>query len=111
MVEEDKGKASSSVKDASLMRTCSFLPASWAGDTHEETDFLPIGGREEEEQCLNRRTDSLEAMQVLMAKYFCRQRSRGKETGLLARDNVNENSRYNEPSIYRNLSANNLGLP
>ena len=31
------------VKDASLTRMYSFLPASWAGDTHEETDFLPIG--------------------------------------------------------------------
>ena len=71
MVEEDKGKASSSVKDASLTWTYSFLPASWAGDTHEETDFLPIGDREEkEEQCLNRCTDSLEAMQVLLAKYL-----------------------------------------
>ena len=34
------------VKDASLTQTYSFLPASWAGDTHEETDFLPIGDRE-----------------------------------------------------------------
>ena len=59
------------VKDASLTRTYSFLPASWAGDAHKETDFLPIGDREErEEQCLNRRTDSLEAMRVLMAKYL-----------------------------------------
>ena len=50
-----------SVKDASLTRTYSFLPASWAGDTHKETNFLPIGDREEkEERCLNRRTDSLE---------------------------------------------------
>ena len=47
MVEEDKGKASSSVKDASLTQAYSFLPASWAGDTHKETDFLPIGDREE----------------------------------------------------------------
>ena len=64
----------------------SFLPASWAGDTHEETDFLPIGDREEKERCLNRRSDSLEAKQVLMAKYLAdgRQGSQGKETGLLA---------------------------
>ena len=62
MVEEDKGKASSSVRDTSLTQMYSFLPASWAGDTHEETDFLPIGNREEkEEQCLSRHTDSLEA--------------------------------------------------
>ena len=47
VVEEDKGKASSSVKDASLTRTYSFLPASWVGDTHKETDFLPIGDQEE----------------------------------------------------------------
>ena len=32
-----------SVKDASLTWTYSFLPAFWTGDTHEETDFLPIG--------------------------------------------------------------------
>ena len=31
------------VKDASLARMYSFLPASWVGDAHEETDFLPIG--------------------------------------------------------------------
>ena len=48
-----------------------FLPASWAGDTHEETNVLPIGDREERgKQLLNRRTDSLEARQVLVAKYF-----------------------------------------
>ena len=42
-----------------LTWTYSFLTASWAGDAHEETDFLPIGDQEEkEEQCLNRRTDS-----------------------------------------------------
>ena len=46
VTEEDKRKASSSVKDASLTQTYSFLPASWAGDTHEETDFLPISDRE-----------------------------------------------------------------
>ena len=86
MAEEDKGKASSSVKDASLTQMYSFLPASWVGDTHEETDFLPIGNREEKERCLNRCTDSLEAMQVLMAKYLAegRRGSRGKEIGLLA---------------------------
>ena len=41
--EKDKGKASSFVRNASLTQTYSFLPASWAGDTHEETDALPIG--------------------------------------------------------------------
>ena len=35
------------VKDASPTQTYSFLPASWAGDTHEETNVLPIGDREE----------------------------------------------------------------
>ena len=35
------------VKDARSTRTYSFLPASWTGDTHEETDFLPISDREE----------------------------------------------------------------
>ena len=38
------------VKDARLLQTYSFLPASWVGDTHEETDFLPIGDREEKEE-------------------------------------------------------------
>ena len=60
MVEEDKGKASSSVKDARPTRTYSFLPASWTGDTHEETDFLPIGDREEKSiGLLSRHTDNL----------------------------------------------------
>ena len=78
MVEEDKRKASSSVKDACLTQTYSFLLASWAGDTHEETDFLPIGNREEKEElCLDRCTDSPEAIRVLMAKYFS---DRGLET-------------------------------
>ena len=57
--------------DASLTQTYSYLPASWAGDTHEETDVLPIGDREEKgERFLNRRTDSLGTMQVLIAKYL-----------------------------------------
>ena len=34
------------VKDASPTQMYSFLPASWVGDTHEETDFLPISDRE-----------------------------------------------------------------
>ena len=77
-----------SVRDASLSRTYSFLPTSWVGDTHEETNFLPISDREEKEgRCLNRRTDSLESMRVLMAKYL--RGFRGKETGLLAMDNEN----------------------
>ena len=50
VAEEDKEKASSSVKDARLTQTYSFLPASWVGDTHEETDFLPIGDQEEKEK-------------------------------------------------------------
>ena len=47
VAEEDKGKASSFVRDASPTQTYSFLPASWAGNTHEEIDVLPIGDREE----------------------------------------------------------------
>ena len=43
MAEEDKEKASSSVKDARPTQMYSFLPASWAGDTHKETNVLPIG--------------------------------------------------------------------
>ena len=31
------------VRDASPTQMYSFLLASWAGDTHEETDVLPIG--------------------------------------------------------------------
>ena len=59
------------VKDARSTQTYSLLPASWAGDTHKETDVLPIGDREEKEkQLLNRHVDSLETMQVLVAKYF-----------------------------------------
>ena len=39
------------------------------GDTHEETDFLPLGDREEqEEQLLNCHTDSLETVLVLYDK-------------------------------------------
>ena len=38
------------VRDARPTQTYSFLPASWAGDAHEETDFLPIGDREEKER-------------------------------------------------------------
>ena len=71
------------------MQTYSFLPASWVGDTHEETDFLPISDQEEKgERLLNCRTDSLGTGQVLVAKYFAGRRSflearRDKEIGLL----------------------------
>ena len=76
MAEEDKGKASSFVKDASPTQTYSFLPASWAGNTHEETDVLPIGDQEEKgERLLNHRTDSLGTVQVLVGKVLDRQRS------------------------------------
>ena len=66
-----------SVKDASFNTMYSFLPASWAGDTHEETDVLPISDREEKgKYLLNCHTDSLEAGQVLYGKVlFGRQRS------------------------------------
>ena len=57
------------VKDARLTQTYSFLPASWAGNTHGETDFLPIGDREAKEgRLLVCRTDSLETIQVLGGK-------------------------------------------
>ena len=86
MTQTSSGKG---VKDASLTQMYSFLPASWAGDTHEETDFLPISYREEkEERSLNRRTGSLEAVRVLMAKYW-QTEVWGKGTRLLARDNEN----------------------
>ena len=58
-----------SVKDASSDTMYSFLPASWVGDTHEETDVLPIGNREERWKCpLNRRTDSPGVRQVPYGK-------------------------------------------
>ena len=44
-----KKKGTEPVKDARLTQMYSFLPASWAGDAHKETDFLPIGNREEKE--------------------------------------------------------------
>ena len=47
VAEEDKGKASSSVKDARSSLMYSFLPAFWMGNAHEETDFLPIGNQED----------------------------------------------------------------
>ena len=57
--------------DTSSTQTYSYLPASWAGDTHEETNILPIGNQEEKgERFLNRCTDSLGTMQVLIAKYL-----------------------------------------
>ena len=66
------------VKDASSTQTYSFLPASWEGDTHEETDILPIGDQEEKGKgLLNRRTDSLGTMQVLRAKYLADRAARG----------------------------------
>ena len=88
MAEEDKGKASPSVKNASPTRSYSFLPASCVGNTHEETDFLPIGNREEKEgQSLNRHTDSLEMMRVLYDKVLADEDFQDKGTGLLAKDN------------------------
>ena len=39
VAEEDKGKASSFVKDASSTQTYSFLPASWVGNTHCYSSF------------------------------------------------------------------------
>ena len=46
-IVDDNDHLMKSVRDASLTQMYSFLPASWAGDTHEETDILPIGDREE----------------------------------------------------------------
>ena len=74
-----------SVRDARPTQTYSFLPASWTGDTHEETDFLPIGDQEEKDMwLLNRRTDNLETEQVLMAKHS-QAKVRRDESRLLAR--------------------------
>ena len=59
------------VKDARLTQMYSFLPVSWVGDTHKETDFLPIGDQEVKEgRLLVRRIDSLEMIQVLVARYL-----------------------------------------
>ena len=67
-----------SVMDASSTRTYSFLPASWAGDTHEETNILPIGNQEEKGKgLLNHHADSLGTMQVLKAKYLADRVARG----------------------------------
>ena len=50
------------VKDTRLTQTYSLLPASWTGDTHEETDFLPISDREGKSiKLLDRRSDNLGA--------------------------------------------------
>ena len=45
---------SSPVRDASPTQMYSFLPASWVGDTHEETDILPISDQEEIGQATTR---------------------------------------------------------
>ena len=37
------------VRNARPTQTYSFLPASWTGNTHEETDILPIGDQEEKD--------------------------------------------------------------
>ena len=50
MAEEDEEKASSFVKDTRTTRMCTFLPASWVGNTHKETNVLPIGDQVEMEQ-------------------------------------------------------------
>ena len=42
------------VRDASPTQTYSFLPASWAGDTHEETNILSISDQEEMGQASTR---------------------------------------------------------
>ena len=77
------------VKDARLTQMYSFLPAFWAGDTHRETNFLPIGDREEKgEWLLNCHTDSLGTRQVLVAKYLWQTRIGRDESRLLA---INEN--------------------
>ena len=47
---EDHSDPIELVRNARPTQTYSFLPASWTGDTHEETDFLPIGNREEKEE-------------------------------------------------------------
>ena len=68
------------VKDASSTRTYSFLPTSWMGDAHEETDFLPVGDREEKSmRLLDRRTDNLETRRILVAKYPWTKASRRQE--------------------------------
>ena len=68
----------------------SFLPASWAGNTHKETDVLPIGDQEEKGKGLpNRRTDSLGTMQVLRAKYLADKTVRDKRMRLLASQTQN----------------------
>ena len=79
-----KAKHSVLVRDARPTQTYSFLPAFWTGDTHEETDFLPIGDREEKDvRLLNCCTDNLGTRRVLSAKYLQTRVWRNK-SGLLA---------------------------
>ena len=83
-----EGQGVSGVKDARSTQMYSFLPASWTGDAHEETDFLPIGDREEKDmRLLNRRTDNLETRRILVAKYP-RTKVRRDESRLLATNEV-----------------------
>ena len=49
-----RGLIPTDVRDASPTQVYSFLPASWAGDTHKETDVLPIGDREEMKRATTR---------------------------------------------------------
>ena len=51
-VGRGQGVSGQGVRDASPTQMYSFLPASWVGDTHEETDVLPIGDREEKDEQL-----------------------------------------------------------
>ena len=80
-----------SVRDASPTQMYSFLPASWVGDTHKETDILPIGSQEEMGWATTRPSYwQPKAMQVLMLKnlpmrIFLRGEGRGNRSGLLAK--------------------------
>ena len=59
------------VRNARPTQTYFLLPASWMGDTHEETDFLPIGDQEEKDvRLLNHHTDKIGTGRVLMTKYL-----------------------------------------
>ena len=57
-----------SVRDASPTQMYFFLPASWVGNTHKETDVLPIGDQEEYEQQVSCHYRQLKTRQALIGE-------------------------------------------
>ena len=68
------------VKDARSTQMYSSLPASWTGDAHEETDFLPISDREGKDTwLLDCRTDELGTRRILYDKVLADESSKRPE--------------------------------